>query len=57
MVNRLAQLPGVIASPNEITATAPPQLSELVTVDGDAAGTLLAQETKMPAAQVTVGAI
>src|SRR5713226_1892039 len=57
MTNRLAQLLELIESPCQLTVTAPPQLSLLVTLLVSGAGTRLAQLTVRLVGQVMLGAL
>src|SRR5260370_11784082 len=55
MTNRLAQLLELIESPCQITVTAPPQLSLVITLLVSGAGTWLAQLTVRLVGQVSRG--
>src|SRR6266702_4432877 len=57
MTNRLAQLLELIESPCQVTVTAPPQLSLVVTLLVSGAGTWLAQLTIRLVGQVRLGGL
>src|SRR6266568_12106 len=57
MTNRLAQLLELIESPCQVTVTAPPQLSLVVTLLVSGAGTWLAQLTVRLVGQVRLGGL
>ena len=57
MTNRLAQLLELIESPCQLTITAPPQLSLVVTLLVSGAGTMLAQLTVRLLVQVMLGGL
>ena len=57
MTNRLAQLLELIESPCQLTVTAPPQLSPVVTLLVSGAGTRLAQLTVRSVGQVRLGGL
>src|SRR2546430_14008401 len=57
MTNRLAQLLALIESPCQLTVTAPPQLSLVVTLLVSGAGTSLAQLTVKLVEQVRLGGV
>ena len=57
MTNRLAQLLALIESPCQLTVTAPPQLSLVVTLLVSGAGTWLEQLTVRLLVQVMLGGL
>ncbi len=57
ITNSFGQVMLVVTSGATVTATSPAQLSEVMTPVMSAAGTSLAQDTVMSAAQVIVGGV